>query len=176
MAARKIYVRVAEPHLNFVKEDITSDEEAEFVRIQVFGFDELGDPTMPVFEVPAIREINNAINNEQIIEFDEKGNKITKFKGRLIEVEDRLVGQFPMWIGHPTPQMSVEEIVNVVLAIRSEQVKGDAILGKTRKPYSVRRDLFDHDKDYDRYEQLINQGQTVVVPENPVAVKTPQQV
>jgi len=172
---RTAFVRVVEPQVHIVKENISGDPDAGYERIHVHGYDELGSPVCPVFEVPYVQEITHALHEEKIMAFNDKGEPYEKYSGRLVEVDPSVVDQFPRWIGHPNTEMSVEEIANTVLKIRVEQKKGDSILGKTRKAYRLDPLLFGTDtegkEDYKKCLSLIMAGKIVDIPPDAKAVK-----
>lgn len=130
-----LFVRTVTPGHNFAKE---VDINGQLMSLQVHGFDELGRPTMPVFEVPQCEEVVSAIYREPIFDVDEKGTRIPKYTGRLVLVEGTVVNNFPRWIGHPMKGDSLETILNKTKRIREEQIKGDALLGLTEPstPYT----------------------------------------
>jgi len=178
--ARTAWVRVVEPHINFIKENISGDPEEGYERIHVHGFDELGDPVCPVFQVPYVQPVTHALHEEKIMGFSEKdGKPFEKYSGRLLEVSEDVAETLPKWIGHPSVNMSVEEIANTVLKIRAEQKKGDVILERVRKPYRLDPMLFGTDDDqkaeYKRCLELIKAGQIVdTVNTKPLKAAEPQ--
>lgn len=122
-----IFVRTASPHLQFVKEiDGPGDT---VITVHVHGFDELGRPVMPVFEVPQCEEVLSAIYKENIFDIDEAGKKIQRSAGRLVLVEPGIADQFPRWIGHPQVGDTLDTILAKTKRIRAEQLKGDLIMG-----------------------------------------------
>lgn len=180
---RQIYVRVTAPHMSLIRDDIigVSEEEGP-VKIRIHGFDEFGDPVMPAFQVPLVKEITHALHEEQIMGFNEDGEPVEEYPGRIIEIEGDVIDTIPVYYGHPDSNMCVEAIANRVINIRKEQLKGDVIMGYTRLPYPLSEELFEDRKDladnihknseaYQRCLKLIEAGEIVPVPEKAPPVK-----
>jgi len=151
--AKKIYVRVRDSQQQFRKDLIDYPSEGQLKKdkdlkpkrfnIEVQGYDELGRPVCPVYEVEDCKEIQNAIHNDMRrdprpqddINRDPEGMLIPS---RLVQIEDQDVDRFPKWIGHPTISMSADTVYRTVSQIRREQKKGDEILGVESEPYTIR--------------------------------------
>lgn len=133
--AQTTFVRAASPHLQLVTE--IEGPNNTVTPIHVHGFDELGRPVCPVFEVPQCEIVLSAIYKENIFDVNEKGEKIERSAGRLVLVEPTTVDQFPRWIGHPKKGDSLDQIIEKTKSIRAEQVKGDRLLGlvEPSQPY-----------------------------------------
>lgn len=145
-----IYVQVINPMTIFHKDKLEWPDEKDEAhkndppksfRIDVHGYDELGRKTRPIFEVPDCAEIQLAIHNENVK--DPETKKIL-YHGRLIQVPDKDLKNFPMWTGHPVISDTPEEVVRKVLSIRRNQKIGDKILGEVSKPYRLPSDDSDN--------------------------------
>lgn len=143
-----IYVRAVSHMQTFHKDDLVypevsdfnGDEEAWKVHkddpprrryIHVQGYDELGRPVCPVYEVESCEDVSNAIHNEKVRDARDR-NKVL-YSGRLVQVPERDLAKYPVWTGHPIIQDKPEEIHRKILAIRENQKLGDKLLNTTEE-------------------------------------------
>lgn len=141
-----LYVRVVNPSFVFQKDKLEwpdekdekhKDDPPKSFRIHVHGYDELGRRVCPIFEVPNCQEIQLAIHNEETK--DPETKKILTY-GRLIQVNEKDLENFPVYVGSPTIQDSPEDVVRKIARIRVEQKKGDKLLEETSRPFSLPED------------------------------------
>ncbi len=151
MAGRDIWVRVREYQQQFQKDLIEYDnreghkkDPGKRFRIGVHGYDELGRGTCPLFLVPDCKEIQDAIHNDLRRDPRSSDDKERDPEGfivpsRLVHVLDTDADRFPKYIGHPTVDMTPEQVYDTVMKIRAEQIKGDEVMGEKSKPYTIRK-------------------------------------
>ena len=142
--AKTLWVRVRDEKQQFRKDLIEYPTEAELKKnpaaeqkrflVDVHGYDELGRPVCPIFPVEDCKEIQNAIHND--LRRDPRPDDDLKRKAdgllipsRLLEVQPEDVDRFPKWIGHPTINMSADQVYRTVMKINAELKKGNEILG-----------------------------------------------
>lgn len=150
----RIFVRVREHTQQFTKDLVNyppdtpehRDDPRTVFRVNIHGYDELGRPVMPIFEVENCREIENAIHNDLRRDPRPQTDPNRKADGmlipsRLVQVFAQDAKHFVKWYGHPTLQMNPADVYKRVQNIRAEQPKGDKILGlpddQPSRPYSI---------------------------------------
>lgn len=160
---RTLFVRVRDAQQQFRKDKIDYPTEGQLKRdkdlkprrfqINIQGYDEIGRPVCPVYEVEDCKEIADAIHNnfrrdprpDDDINRDPEGMIIPSL---LVQIDPADVERFPKWTGHPIVDMSPDKVYHTVMTIRREQKKGDDILGEESAPYTIKK-VMDSDKDPD---------------------------
>lgn len=153
-----IFVRVRDAHGQFAKnkleypdakDEAHKNDAPKVFDLKVQGYDEWGDPTMPVYRVPSCPEIMDAINNDKTYVPGKEKKILTN--GRLVQVREQIANRFPLYIGTPNISDSAEVIYDRVVQIDQQREKGDAILGRKRKPFA---EYFFHPNRGDNDKQL----------------------